>query len=107
KYFGGLSDGSIPLCFLFSGTIFYAGGGVAMQVAPISWEKEARFSLPVGIWQEMMNAYYPNSAWLCLRRDVFERLYEYKRQKAFPTWDQALETILPNPCPPLKLLRTP
>jgi hypothetical protein len=48
----------------------------------------------VKVWQEMMDIYYPNSAWLCLRRDVFKRLYEYKVAHAIPTWEQALERIL-------------
>ena len=55
------------------------------QVAPISWSKEARFRLPVETWRDMMETYYPNCAWLCLRRDVFERLYRYKvAPRAFP-----------------------
>ena len=66
-----------------------------LQVAPISWEKEARFSLPVKVWREMMDAYYPNTAWLNLRRDVFDRLYQYKMQQGMPTWEQALESVLP------------
>lgn len=94
KYFHGLGDGEVPLCFLFSGTVFYARAGEHMQVAPISWEKEARFSIPVKVWREMMDTYYPNSAWLCLRRDVFERLQEYKVRHGIPTWEQALESML-------------
>ena len=69
--------------FLFSGTVFYADGNGALQVAPIPWDKEARFRLPVKAWNEMMDIYYPNSAWLCLRRDVFERLYQYKVSTEF------------------------
>jgi hypothetical protein len=94
KYFHGLGDGDVPLCFMFSGTVFYAREGGHMQVSPISWDKEARFSMPVKVWREMMDAYYPNSAWLCLRRDVFERLYEYKVRHGIPTWEQALENML-------------
>jgi hypothetical protein len=95
KYFSGLSGGEVPLNFLFSGTVFYADSDDALQVAPIPWDKEARFRLPVKSWQDMMDIYYPNSAWLCLRRDVFERLYEYKVARGIPTWEQALESILP------------
>jgi Family of unknown function (DUF6084) len=95
KYFHGLADGEVPLCFLFSGTVFYADDGGALQVAPIPWDKEARFRLPVKSWREMMDIYYPNSAWLCLRRDVFERLYKYKVEHGIPTWEQALESVLP------------
>jgi hypothetical protein len=93
KYFGALEAGDIPLCFLFSGTVFY-DGGAGPQVAPISWSKEARFRLPVETWRSMMDMYYPNTAWLSLRRDVFERLYRYKVRHAIPTWEAALERIL-------------
>lgn len=95
KYFEGLTDGEIPLHLMFSGTVFYADTNDALQVVPISWEQEARFKLPVKIWRDMMDSYYPNSVWLNLRRDIFERLYQYKTQHGIPTWEQALEKILP------------
>src|SRR5580698_10694011 len=95
KYFEGLTNGEIPLHLMFSGTVFYADSEHVLQVAPISWEQEARFRLPVKVWHEMMDAYYPNNVWLNLRRDVFDRLYQYKTQRGIPTWEQALESVLP------------
>jgi hypothetical protein len=95
KYFEGLASGDIPLCVMFSGTVFYAAADGNLQVAPISWEQEAKFRLPQSIWREMMDAYYPNSVWLSLRRDVFERLYQYKMQQGIPTWEQLLENMIP------------
>lgn len=94
KYFFGLSEGDLPLCFLFSGTVFYEDANGALQVSPISWEKEAKFRLPVKVWRELMDQYYPNSAWLCLQRDVFERVYQYKMRHGIATWEQALERML-------------
>jgi len=94
KYFEGLSGGDIPLNMLFSGTVFYASENSPLQVAPISWEQEAKYKLPVEVWREMMDLYYPNNAWLSLRRDVFDRLYLYKMQHGIPTWEQALERML-------------
>jgi len=95
KYFYALEDGEVPLCLLFSGTIFYVEEeGGPLQISPIPWEKEAVFRLPVRVWKEMMELYYPNSNWLCLRRDVFDRLYGYKRRLGLPTWEQALERLL-------------
>jgi hypothetical protein len=95
KYFEGLTDGEIPLHLMFSGSIFYADADEVLQVVPISWEQEARFKLPVKVWRDMMDSYYSNSVWLSLRRDVFERLYQYKTQHGIPTWEQALEKVLP------------
>ena len=42
----------------------------------------------------MMESYYPNSAWLCLHKEAFDRLYRYKVQHGIPTWEEVLESIL-------------
>jgi hypothetical protein len=94
KYFNGLADGDIPVLMMFSGSVFYAGPSGALSVAPVSWDKETRFRLPLKIWKDMMDAYYPNSAWLCIRRDVFEDLHRFKMERGIPTWEQAFETML-------------
>jgi hypothetical protein len=93
KYFYGLTDGEIPLLFQFSGSVFYDVGDGTLSVAPISWDKEAKFRLPVQVWRKTMDIYYPNSAWLCLRRDVFDRLYQYKVRNGIPTLEQAIENL--------------
>lgn len=95
KYFAGLEDGVAPLNLMFSGTIFFERSDAGLQVEQISWNKEAQFKLPVSVWRNMMDHYYPNSAWLCLRRDIFERLARYKMDHAFPTWEQAIESLIP------------
>lgn len=96
KYFAGLEDAEVPLNLLFSGTVFYESSQGSMQVAQIPWDREARYRLPVQVWKQMMDSYYPNVAWLCLRKDVFDRLYRYKVGRGIPTWEQALESILPG-----------
>jgi hypothetical protein len=94
KYFGALESGEIPLQFLFSGTTFYSRNEGQLQVAPISWEQEARFRLSAATWRDMMDSYYPNSVFINLRRDVFDQLNQYKMQHGIPTWEQALERVL-------------
>ena len=94
KYFYALEDGEVPLLFLFSGTVFYMAGEGPLQITQISWEKEAPFRLPVGVWKKMMDHYFPNSAWLRVRKDVFDRLYAYKARQALPSWDDALDRLL-------------
>jgi hypothetical protein len=94
KYFYALEEGDVPLAFLFSGSVFYAAAGGALQVTQIPWDREATYRLPVHAWREMMDLYYPNSAWMCLRQDVFDRLYRYKQRLGLPTWEQTLETLL-------------
>lgn len=93
KYFYGLSEGDIPLVFQFSGSVFYEVSEGVLSVAPISWDKEATFRLPVQSWRQMMNLYYPNSAWLCLGRDAFNLLYQYKVRNGIPTWEETVEKL--------------
>jgi len=94
KYFAGLETGEVPLALLFSGTVFYEGEDGALQIAKIPWDNEVNYRLPIDAWQTMMDIYYPNSAWLCLQRDVFDRLYQYKVRNGIPTWERTVERIL-------------
>ncbi len=94
KYFAALEEGEVPLVFLFSGTVFYQAEDGRLQVAPISLEKQADFRLPVGVWRQMMDHYYPRSTWLCLDRDVCDRLVRYKATHGLPTWEKAIESLL-------------
>ncbi len=94
KYFNAVEDGEIPLTFLFSGTIFYEGKAGNLQVGQISWSKEAVYRLPVALWQEMIERYYPNTAWLRLHKDIFDQLYQYKATHGLPTWDEVIVRLL-------------
>jgi hypothetical protein len=84
----------LPLNFQFSGTVFYQEEDATLQVAPISWDQESKYRLPVRVWKDLMDAHYPNSAWLSLRRDTFEKLYQFKMRAGIPTWEEALERAL-------------
>jgi hypothetical protein len=95
KYFYALEAGDVPLLFLFSGTIFYEGPNGHLQVQQISWNKEATFRMPVAVWRDLMNDHYPNTAWLYLHRDVFDRLYAYRREHGIATWEETIDRLLP------------
>lgn len=94
KYFSALDEGDMPLCFLFSGTIFYESPENRLQAAQVPWDKEAYFRLPAAAWRELMDLYYPNCAWLCLRKDAFDALNQYRSRQGLPTWEQAIERLL-------------
>jgi hypothetical protein len=94
KYFHGLESGEIPLLLLFSGTVFYPDSEDALRVAPIAWDKETKFRMPVAVWRSMMDLYYPNSVLLSISKDVFERLHRYKMIHAAGTWERAFEMML-------------
>lgn len=95
KYFYALKEGEVPLLFLFSGTVFYEAEDGRLQVQQISWNKECSYRMPVEVWQELMDHHYPNTAWISLNRDVFERLYAYRRTHGLSSWEQTIEHLLP------------
>ncbi|MEP7121199.1 MAG: DUF6084 family protein [Byssovorax sp.] len=95
RYAHGLDEGVIPLLVLFSGTVFHAAEGGALQIAQVPWTAEARFGLPIASFRETLDHYFPGCAPLLLRRDVFERLHRYRALAGFTSWEQALESLLP------------
>jgi len=94
KYFYALEEGDVPLLFLFSGTVFYSAQDGRLQMQRISHEKECGWRMPVNVWRELMEEHWPNSAWITLHREVFDRLYEFKRRSGFATWEQTVEKLL-------------
>jgi hypothetical protein len=96
KYFYGLSAGTIAVSVLFSGTAFYRGNQGAMQIAQIPWDREVRFKLPFEVWKAAIDAHYPETAWLRLSRDTFDRLYRFKSARGIPFWNDLLEQLMDN-----------
>lgn len=96
KYLHSLSDGEVPLLFLFSGTVFSHRGssGSGLSVEPISWNCDASYRMPASVWRDVMDMYFPNSGWIRIHRDTLDGLQQYKASQALPTWDQALERLL-------------
>ncbi|HSS49082.1 MAG TPA: DUF6084 family protein [Thermoanaerobaculia bacterium] len=95
KYFEALDDGEIPLLFLFSGTVFTPGAS-GFMVERVPWEKEAAFRLPVSVWRQVMDLYFPNSAWIRLQRESLDALQRFKAERALPTWDDTVAALLAN-----------
>ncbi|HXO18071.1 MAG TPA: DUF6084 family protein [Candidatus Dormibacteraeota bacterium] len=92
KYLASLQSGPIPLNVLFSGTVLVDGpGGVTAELVP--WSCEARYALPVAVWREAMDAFFPNAAWIRVNRELFDELRRYKIATGLPTWDAALERL--------------
>jgi hypothetical protein len=103
RYFAGLDDGTVPLLMLFSGTVFIATEqGYSVELVP--WSAEASYRMPVSVWKELVDAHFPNSAWLRCSRETLDALSVYKAQNALPTWDATLTALLgtarsPAPAP--------
>ncbi len=90
KYIYGLEDGELPTSLLFSGTVFHAGQ-MGLQIAQIPWDREASYRVPVRVWKEMMDLYYPNSAWIHCAATCSSGCTRFKSRNGIPTWEQRCE----------------
>lgn len=93
KFLHSLRGGDVPLLLLFSGTVFTRGER-GVDAGLVSWSTEAPFSMPVQLWRDTMDLYFPSSTWLRLSRDIFDDLQRFKASRALPTWEQAIEALL-------------
>lgn len=93
KYLHALSDGEIPIVLLFSGTVF-SRGDTGFSVEPVAWHAEANYRLPVKVWRDVMDQYFPNGGWLRLSRETLDQVLQYKARQALATTEQAVEALL-------------
>lgn len=92
RYLTALTDGEVPLLMLFSGTAFTGAGG--FQVAPVPWDQEAAFRLPVTTWREMIEQHFPGCGWIRLPRATMDALLSYRSRHALPSWEATLRALL-------------
>jgi hypothetical protein len=93
KYLHALTDGGVPLTLMFAGTVF-GRSDHGFWVEQVPWHKEATATLPVPVWRELMDTYFPDSGWLRLRRDVLDDLARFKSSGGFATWDEAMASLV-------------
>lgn len=93
KYLHSLGDGEVPLVLLFSGTVFSRGNS-GFSAQPVPWHAEASYRMPVKVWRDVMDMYFPNSGWLRLPCETIDRLSRRKVEWALATFDQTIETLL-------------
>ena len=94
RYFDALPDGDVPLEFLFGGTLFYLAEDGRLQTGRIAWDREAEYRFPVAVWRATMDRYFPDTAWLRLRKDCLDDLHAYKSCHAFASWEDAVNALL-------------
>lgn len=97
KYMHGLSDGVIPLSFLFSGTVI-SRGATGYSVTQIPWHKESTYPLPVETWRQLIEVYFPGTAWLRVRRDTFDALARHRATGGYTDWDSMFAAMI-GACP--------
>jgi hypothetical protein len=94
RYLYAVQADAAPLLLLFSGTIFGRNDAGSLAIEPIPWTAECAYRLPISVWREMVDQYFPGSAWIRLDRDTVDALARYKSREALPTWGAAINALL-------------
>ncbi|MCL2419429.1 MAG: DUF6084 family protein [Conexibacteraceae bacterium] len=94
KYLHSLPDGEAPLALHFNGTIYYEGDDGGLQMVLVPWTKSIDFRMPVSVWRETVDHYYPNTGWVALRSETLEALGRAKLERGLATLDACVRALL-------------
>jgi Family of unknown function (DUF6084) len=94
KYLHSLPDGEAPLALHFNGMIYYPREDGGLQMVLIPWSKSIDFRMPVSVWHETIEHYYPGTAWVAVRVDTLEALQREKVARGLATLDACVTALL-------------
>jgi hypothetical protein len=94
KYLHSLPDGEAPLALHFNGTIYYPGEDGGLQMVLVPWTKSIDFRMPVSVWKETVEHYYPNTGWVALRSETLDALARAKLDRGLATLDACVDALL-------------
>jgi Family of unknown function (DUF6084) len=94
KYLYSLPDGEAPLALHFNGTIYYPGDDGGLQMVLVPWNKSTDFRMPVAVWRETIEHYYPNTSWVALGSQTLDALQREKLARGLATFDACVDALL-------------
>jgi hypothetical protein len=94
KYLYSLPGGEVPLTFLYTGMVLYAGERDRLQVAQVPWSAMACWRMPVEAFRAVMAAHYPGGGWVRLQTDTLNALAERKAQRGDHSFDDTVRGLL-------------
>jgi hypothetical protein len=93
RYLHALDAGDVPLNLLFSGTIF-TKGATGFEVEQVPWACEARWALPVRVWRDMIDAFFPSSGYIRVSDEVLKELAAFRAGHDLISWDETMRHLL-------------
>jgi hypothetical protein len=94
KYLHSLPDGEAPLGLHFNGMIYYPGDDGGLQMVLIPWSKSIDFRMPVSVWRETIEHYYPGTGWVALQSRTLDALRQERLARGTPTLDACVAELL-------------
>jgi Family of unknown function (DUF6084) len=94
KYLHSLPDGEAPLALHFNGMVYYPAEHGGLQMVLVPWNKSVDFRMPVSVWKETIEHYYPNTGWVALRSQTLAALQREKLDRGLATLDACVQGLL-------------
>jgi hypothetical protein len=94
KYLRSLPDGEAPLALHFNGMVYYPAEDGGLQVVLLPWSNSIDFRMPVSVWRETIEHYYPGTAWLALNTATVDALARRKLSRGLPSFDACISELL-------------
>jgi hypothetical protein len=94
KYLHSLPDGEAPLALHFNGMVYYPADDGSLQIVLLPWNASIGYRMPVSVWRETIEHYYPGTAWLALRAGTLASLQRRKLRRGLATLDACVTELL-------------
>jgi hypothetical protein len=94
KYLYSLPGGQAPLALHFSGIVYYPDEAGGLRLVLVPWSHSIGFHMPVSVWREAVEHYYPQRGWVALHERTLEALERMRVARAVPTYDDCVRALL-------------
>jgi hypothetical protein len=94
KYLYALADGEAPLALHFNGMVYYPDERGGLQMVLVPWSQSIDFRMPVSVWRETVEHYYPSAGWAALNADTLAALEHERVARGLPTYDSCVRRLL-------------
>src|SRR4029077_18670968 len=94
KYLHSLPDGDAPLALHFNGMIYYPGEDGGLQMVLMPWSKSIDFRMPVSVWRETIEHYYPGTSWIAGGSLTVDALQREKLKRGLATLDACISDLV-------------
>src|SRR6202012_2976285 len=94
QYLDSPPDGEAPLALHFNAMVYCPAEIGGLQIVLLPWSTSIGFRMPVRVWRETIEHYYPGTAWVGLRSETLQALQRAKLQRGLATLDDTVTALL-------------
>ena len=74
--------------------VYYPNEQGGLQMVLVPWSRSIDFRMPVSVWRETIEHYYPNTGWVALQSGTLRALEHERVAHGLPTQDACVRHLL-------------